>query len=203
LEHQTVEQLSDAEIIARYLAAGAGEDGNVWIQELFARYYEKVVTWCLRVTGDRDDAADLAQQIFVRVQRHVSSFRGESKFSTWLYSITRSECLGWLKSRRPNRDSTESEAVREVPDDPESAPDATLERLRSASMVRALLERELDDTEKKVFALHYGDDVPLAAITRLLGLVNRSGAKAYIVSARRKLARAVQRMEAEQRRLHA
>jgi DNA-directed RNA polymerase specialized sigma24 family protein len=57
--------------------------------------------------------------------------------------------------------------------------------------VRALLDQSLEEIEKQVFTLHYGDDVPLKAITRLLGLTNRSGAKAYIVSARRKLSRAV------------
>ena len=61
---------------------------------------------------------------------------------------------------------------------------------------RALLDRELTDTEKRVFTLHYGDDVPLQTITRLLGLKNSSGAKAYLVSARRKLARALQRWRA-------
>ena len=64
---------------------------------------------------------------------------------------------------------------------------------------RALLDRELTDTEKRVFIMHYGDDVPLLTITRLLGLENRSGAKAYLVSARRKLARALSRLRASER----
>jgi len=47
-----------------------------------------------------------------------------------------------------------------------------------------------------VFTLHYAEDVPLDAITRLLRLENASGAKAYIVSAKRKLARAAERWKA-------
>ena len=62
--------------------------------------------------------------------------------------------------------------------------------------MRALLATALDETERRVFTLHYGEDVPLDAITRLLRLTNASGAKAYVVSARRKLARAVQRLRA-------
>jgi hypothetical protein len=52
-----------------------------------------------------------------------------------------------------------------------------------------VLNSALDDTEKIVFTLHYGDEMPLDSITRMLGLENASGAKAYIVSAKRKLAR--------------
>jgi RNA polymerase sigma-70 factor (ECF subfamily) len=196
--------MSDAEIVAGFQATGRDDDGNVWVQELFRRYYEKVVTWCLRIAGDRDDAADLAQGIFVRVQRHLGSFRGDSKFSTWLYSIARSECMNYLKKARSSkRDPADDDELGELPDVGRAAPDEMLVREQSARMVRAMLEEELDDTEKKVFTLHYGDDVPLDAITRLLGLSNRSGAKAYIVSARRKLARAVERLKAGQERLNA
>ncbi len=57
-----------------------------------------------------------------------------------------------------------------------------------------------DDTEKKIFTLHYGDELTLATITRVLGLKNESGAKAYIVSAKRKLNRCLQRWRARQQR---
>ena len=104
--------------------------------------------------------------------------------------------MSYLKARASRPASASDDELGELPDVAGSAPDELLERECSARMVRALLERELDVTEKKVFILHYGDDVPLDAITRLLGLQNRSGAKAFIVSARRKLARAVQRLRA-------
>jgi RNA polymerase sigma-70 factor, ECF subfamily len=54
----------------------------------------------------------------------------------------------------------------------------------------------LDRTERIVFTLHYGNEMPLDTISRMLGLQNPSGAKAYIVSARRKLARASERARA-------
>ena len=59
----------------------------------------------------------------------------------------------------------------------------------------------LDATERAVFVLHYGDELPLDAVTRTLGLDNASGAKAYVVSAKRKLARAVKRIAARGGRL--
>jgi DNA-directed RNA polymerase specialized sigma24 family protein len=66
--------------------------------------------------------------------------------------------------------------------------------------VRTLLAETLDETERRVMTLHYGEDLTLDAVTRLLGLTNASGAKAYIVSARRKLSGAVRRWNTKQQR---
>jgi RNA polymerase sigma factor (sigma-70 family) len=200
-ERPELHQLTDAELVSRYLAATRDEDGMAAIQELFRRHYQTVVTWCLRLAGNRDDACDLAQGIFVRVQRNLGGFRGESKFSTWLYSIARSECMTFLKTRPQRQEPSQEDEALELPDLMAIGPDDYLERKASAQLVRALLDGELDDVEKQVFALHYGDDVPLETITRLLTLRNRSGAKAFIVSARRKLARAVLRLRAVELRL--
>jgi RNA polymerase sigma factor (sigma-70 family) len=187
--------MSDADLVSNHLAAGGG-GASIWLQELFRRHYTKVVTWCLRVAGDREEAHDLAQGVFVKAQRHLGEFRGESKVSTWLYSITRSECLNHLKARSPLTDALGDTVAEALPDDPESRPEHVIELRSSVQAARALLDRELTDTEKRVFILHYGDEVRLETITRLLGLKNPSGAKAYLVSARRKLARALQRWRA-------
>ena len=178
-----------------HLAAG-GSGTSIWLQELFRRHYTKVVTWCLRVTGDREEAHDLAQGVFVKAQRHLGDFRGDSRVSTWLYSIARSESLNYLKSRAQIDDALDERVAEALPDDPKTRPEQVVELRSSVQAARALLDRELTDTEKHVFTLHYGDDVPLKTITRLLGLKNSSGAKAYLVSARRKLARALQRWRA-------
>jgi len=193
-----LEALSDADLVSNHLAAGGG-GGSIWLQELFRRHYTKVVTWCLRVAGDREEAHDLAQGVFLKAQRHLGAFRGDSKVSTWLYSITRSECLNYLRSRSQLNDALDDDVAEALPDDPESRPERVFEFRSSVQAARALLDRELTDMEKSVFTLHYGDDVPLQTITRLLGLENPSGAKAYLVSARRKLARALQRWRACER----
>jgi RNA polymerase sigma-70 factor, ECF subfamily len=193
--------LSDAELIANYRAVADRDGGAVWIHELFRRHYQKVVCWCLRFAGNRDDAYDLAQGIFVKAYSNLQSFRGESKVSSWLYSITRSECMNFLKARSTRTDVVGTEILEERPAGEGSSPDLFLEREGSARIVRALLDGSLDETEKTVFTLHYGDDVPLKVITRLLGLTNRSGAKAYIVSARRKLSQAIRDWKAREQAL--
>ncbi|HET9596042.1 MAG TPA: RNA polymerase sigma factor [Anaeromyxobacteraceae bacterium] len=190
-QESRLEELSDSELLARHLAAAGGKGRSAWLQELFRRYYPQVVGWCLRFAGDREEACDLAQGIFAKAYVHIGSFRGDSRISTWLYAITRSECMNHLKARRRRPASVEADALDELPNDAGSSPDEELQREGSARRLHAILDQTLDDTEKKVFTMHYGDGLPLDAITRLLELSNRSGAKAYIVSARRKLARAV------------
>ena len=73
---------------------------------------------------------------------------------------------------------------------------AALDARDASLVVRQLMDDVLDDTEKRVMTLHYGHDLRLDAITAALGLTNASGAKAYIVSAKRKLNAAVKRWNA-------
>jgi len=199
-ERRALKALREAEFVGADLTA-TGPEGGVCAEALFRRHHKKVVTWCLRFTGDGDEAHDLAQAIFLKAFRQLGSFRGESKISTWLYSITRSECMNYLRARSSRPSPVEEEVLGSVPDSAALSPLQMLERARSGPLVRSLLDRALDETEKRVFTLHYGDDMPLDVITRLLGLQNRSGAKAFIVSARRKISRVMQQWNARELRL--
>jgi hypothetical protein len=58
-----------------------------FIDELFRRHHRRVALWCLRLAGERETAADWAQEVFLIAYKNLGSFRGESKFSTWLYTI--------------------------------------------------------------------------------------------------------------------
>ena len=188
-------QLPDEELVRRLQASDAGERQRL-AGELFSRYYEKVGRWCLRFTGEREAAADLAQDAFLKAYRHLEGFRGDAKFSTWLYVIVRNECFNRASQASTREMNGDEEMLATVPDAVTESPYDRLARESSNGQLRELLRDALDDTERHVFTMHYGDGVPLEAITRMLRLDNASGAKAYIVSARRKLAKAVQRMKA-------
>jgi RNA polymerase sigma-70 factor, ECF subfamily len=185
---------SDEELVERYRRAPPGERRAI-ADELFGRHYERVARWCYRFTGERESAADLAQDVFLKAHRHLAGFQGSSRFSTWLYSITRNESLNRIQRRAATPPQEPEEALADVPalgPSPEESAAASGRTRRLHDFLRS----SLDETERLVFTLHYGDEMPLDAITRLLKLENASGAKAQIVSARRKLARAVQRLRA-------
>lgn len=187
--------LSDETLVDQYRSALAAQRQEL-ANELFQRHYLRVARWCYRFTGDRESAADLAQDVFLKAHRHLHTFQGSSRFTTWLYTIARRESLTRLQQRKatPAMEADE-EVLADVPAlDP--GPEDLAVRSSRGRRLHAFLAESLDATERKVFTLHYGNDMPLDAITRLLRLENTSGAKAYIVSAKRKLARAVQRQRA-------
>ena len=192
-------ELSDEELIEAYRAATPGAGADRLLDELFQRYYSRVALWCLRVAGDRESAADMAQDVFLKVFRSLESFRGEAKFSTWLYTVTRNHCFTEVKSRAARQSRTVDPLVDELPDE---APDAhaVLERENSDAAVRELVQGALNEVELRVMTLHYVEEVPLDSITRLLELPNASGAKAYLVSAKRKLGPVLSRWKLRQSR---
>jgi RNA polymerase sigma-70 factor (ECF subfamily) len=194
-----VESLSDEELVARYRAHPGFPEGERWLNELFQRHHRRVGLWCLRLTGDRESAADMAQEVFLKAFRYLDSYRGDAKFSTWLYSVTRNHCFNELKSRAAApQESSEPELPELI--DREPGAQSKLEHESDTRLARELVQRSLSEIESQVFTLHYAEELPLDSITRLLKLDNASGAKAYIVSAKRKLARAVERWKAGEQR---
>jgi RNA polymerase sigma-70 factor, ECF subfamily len=183
-------QLSDEELLA-VIREKSGSEREPAVNELFARHYERVARWCLRFAGDRDAAADLAQDVFLKAHRHLASFQGSSQFSTWLFTIARNESVN--RARRATPAMEDPEVLADVAT-LEASPEEAAERGERGSRLREFLSKTLDQTERVVFTLHFGEEMPLDAVTRLLGLGNTSGAKAYIVSAKRKLAKAAKRL---------
>jgi RNA polymerase sigma-70 factor (ECF subfamily) len=67
-------------------------------EELVRRYQRMIHALTFRMTGSSADADDLAQEIFIQAFRRLGSFRGDAKFSSWLYRIGVNTCLNWKKS---------------------------------------------------------------------------------------------------------
>lgn len=190
------QELTDEALIARYRAEGGQATAEQYLNELFRRHHIKVARWCFSVTGDRESAADLAQEICVKAYQNLSYFKGQSKFSTWLYSITRNHCLNAVRSRASAPEMDSDELVMDTLPDVSDSPLAEVERKQQADIARQLINETLEETEKAVFTMHFGEELPLDVITRMLNLTNASGAKAYLVSAKRKLDRAAKRWKA-------
>lgn len=184
--------LTDEQLVVQAREAPPGR--NAYLEELFGRHYNRVSLWCLRYAGNRDEAADLAQEIFLRVQKAIPEFRAEAKFSTWLYTVCRNHCLNRVQARRP--EISGEEILPNLADDSVLDIENDLDRRRMIGQAKQWISQLLDETERRVFTLHYGEGMPLDAITRLLGLKNASGAKAFTVSSRRKLQDAVRKWRA-------
>lgn len=100
-------------------------------EQIVLLYQDKVYSLSLKLTGSAQDAEDLAQEVFVKAYRHITAFRGDSDFGTWLHRIAVNTWLNQKRKRQPVSvysldepiHSDEGELKREIPDlsqDPES-----------------------------------------------------------------------------------
>jgi RNA polymerase sigma-70 factor (ECF subfamily) len=93
-----VSEAPDQALIDRYLAGDADA-----FAALVRRHQTLVYNLCLRVLGDREDAADAAQEALIIVARKLDTFRGDARFTTWLHRVTMNVCYDQLRAakRRP------------------------------------------------------------------------------------------------------
>ena len=87
--------IDDADAIRRFLG---GEKAA--FELLVTEYQQRIYNFALRMVQNPEDAADLTQEIFILVLRKLRTFRGDSKFSTWLYSIACNTCRDFLRRRK-------------------------------------------------------------------------------------------------------
>src|SRR5215470_3242841 len=116
-----LKRFSDEELVAQARAVAGTPRAIELIEELFRRHYARVARWCSRFIGDRDSAADLAQEIFAKVYRALDTFQEHSKFSTWLYSVVRNECVNAVKARSLRPGDARGELLLELADQPDRA----------------------------------------------------------------------------------
>src|ERR671934_2797365 len=86
---------SDEELVARSMG-GDLESFN----QLVLRWERPIYALAYRVIGREEDARDVAQEAFLRAFRALSGFKGQAKFSSWLYRITLNLCRDWIRRER-------------------------------------------------------------------------------------------------------
>jgi RNA polymerase sigma-70 factor, ECF subfamily len=121
---------------------------------LFERYHLRLFDFLSRVTGDRVEAQDLVQDVFVRVLKYRSTYRNGASVQTWLFRIARNSTADYFR-RRPRREWP-TEALRDSPDvgpDPEQIFESSRNQLR---LHRALMALRDDQRELIVLARYQG-----------------------------------------------
>jgi RNA polymerase sigma-70 factor (ECF subfamily) len=163
------------------------------VAELYARYHLRVRAWCHRFVNDASRAEDMTQEVFLRAFRYRYSFRGESRTSTWLFSVARNYCLSALKKDGGDPATGATLLDPRIKGATGHETHHRLEREQTFRNVWMLIRTALTSTEARVMVLHYSHGLPLSLITTQLALTNPSGAKGYIVNAKRKMTSALAR----------
>jgi len=157
--------LTDTEIISRVLK---GEQ-QVFSQ-LVERYRSYVFTMALRMVESREDAEEVSQDIFVKAYRSLADFRGDSKFSTWLYTIVRTSCITFLRKKKLDTTSIDNEKTYIQVENRESGFKANLieQKSRHAMVNEAIKMLSPDDAQ--VITLFYKGEQSLDEMGNILGL---------------------------------
>ncbi len=181
----------DWELLAR---AGAG-DGDAFTP-LVERHQDRLIRLCERLLGDREEARDAAQEVFVKAYRHASRAKPRGRLFTWLYRIAVNHCLNRMRRRKIARFFSLTPAT---PAEERSAP---LDPAGEAPSP----QRELEDRERWRTTRHAIDALPESQRTVLLlakfeGLSYREIADALGISpgaVESRLVRAMRRLVAAQ-----
>ena len=129
------------------------------------RYRRQVYLLCYRYVSNHEDAADLAQDTFVRAFRGLEGFKGQSSLATWLYRIAVNVCLNRLALKTPRPESLQSD---EHVDERGEPADAWLLRQEKAEEVRAAIRR-LPRKQRATLILRVYHELPHEEIAAVMG----------------------------------
>ena len=161
-------------------------------EELLGRYKRPVYLWCYRHTRQHEDALDLAQDVLLKAYQKLDSFQGQSRFSTWLFVLTRNTCLSARRRYQPQfEDASE---IAELADPAHSPEQRLLEREGEDALLH-MIHRTLEPLEQRALWLRAVEKLPVETISETLGLTNHSGARGVLQTARRKLRAALAQAE--------
>jgi RNA polymerase sigma-70 factor (ECF subfamily) len=146
-------------------------------KHLVDQYQDLVLNACYNLIGNRQDAEDVAQEVFLQVYKSAQTFRHEAKISTWLYRIAVNRSLnfirdhkrfGWLRNLSSLLEG-EQQRVGEMPAPDSDRPDMALQK----SEQNVIVQREIDSLPEKqraAFVLHTYEGLSYQEIAEVLQL---------------------------------
>lgn len=155
-------------------------------EHLYNRYYLKVFNKCLSFTQNADDAFDLTQDIFIKAFSKRNAFKGNSKFSTWLYSITFNHCVSVLKKKQKGKFELIESDIFFISDDSdqEMIEERKVKEERELLLFRAL--DEIPEQDKMLLELKYQNNYSVKEIQTELN-ISKSAIKMRLMRARQRV----------------
>jgi len=159
---------------------------------LVNRHQTSVLNLIYRFIGDRTQAKDLAQEVFLRVWQAAGGYKPKAKFTTWIYRVTANLCFNELKSSRRKKwfsfhqsDGHSGNTIEEtLSDSAPSAEDLLLEKERSRQISDAL--KSLPDNQRMALILKRYEDLSYQEIAKILNC-SVSAVESFLVRAKRNL----------------
>jgi RNA polymerase sigma-70 factor (ECF subfamily) len=180
-------KLSDIELIEQTLAGNQSA-----YADLIKRHQRFVFTLAMRFAKGREDAEEIAQDCFIKAYRSLASFQGQSKFSTWLYSIVYTTAMTFLRKKRIATDSIDDENTYIQVENHKSGYDTDNVENKSRSFyLNQAIEQLLPD-DATIITLFYKGEQSLEEIAQALG-IEANTVKVKLFRARQRLKEKLER----------
>ncbi len=151
-------QDADVALVERYLAGD-----TTAFDEIMIRYERQIYRVCYRFVENRDDAMDLAQEVFIKAFEHLSTFRRESSLKTWLYRIAMNHCINHVKKH-----SQEFVEVSEYTGKIQASTQVQLEDREQREHFRRMVKR-LPPKQKAILELRINEQLSYEEIANMSG----------------------------------
>jgi len=174
-------KLTDEELVSRIVA----KNDTMLFGVLYDRYSRMVYNKCYGFSRSQDEAEDLAQDVFLMLFIKLASFKGKSKFSTWLYSFTYNFCVNYVNRNKQRKmsdksvpmEATEYKLTEEVPDE-------SIYEMKASKLAKALEMISAED--KSILLLKYQDGASIKELSDLFE-IGESAVKMRLKRAKAKL----------------
>jgi RNA polymerase sigma-70 factor (ECF subfamily) len=176
LKNSKLKYLKDEELAALYVDS----QKNIYFEELYERYANKVYRKCYSFVYDQAKAEDLTHDIFLKLIVKIGTFKETSKFSTWLYSITYNFCMDQIRVTKKNQEVA-LEGDYELADDYE---DDDLVQMQGSQLNKSL--DKIPSDEKALILMKYQDDFSIKEIADTLK-ITESAVKMRLLRSKEKL----------------
>ena len=171
-----VKKLTDEQLVSHFIET----QKNLYFEQLYDRYSDKVYRKCLSFVKDDAKAEDFTHDIFLKLVLNLASYKETAKFSTWLYSITYNYCIDQTRLSKKYSEVGLDDNF-DVPDDGDDAEIAEMEALQLNKALKQLLPEE-----KSILMMKYQDDLSIKEISKSLD-VSESAVKMRLLRAKEKL----------------
>lgn len=178
----SVNRITDEELIIKIVET----NNSQLFALLYDRYSKVVYNKCYGFSKSKEEAEDLTHDVFIRLFVKLKTFRGNSKFSTWLYSFTYNFCVNYVQRNAHKKKEKVTVVTDQIKEDDslDEIDDATLFELKSEKLAKVL--ELIEPSEKMILLMKYQDDMSIKEIKEVLE-IGESAVKMRIKRAKEKV----------------
>ncbi len=135
--------------------------------ELYDEYFDKIYRYIAIKIGDREEAEDMTQQVFLKAHQSISSFKWKGvPFSAWLYRIAHNLIVDYLRKKKKRPDTLQDDTV--LTDNSGNNPEQLAERKMDMQQVLEAAQY-LTDAQREVISLRFAGEMPIARVAEIMG----------------------------------